>query len=440
MAAFSAIAAVSRTLRRLLLDRMETVAAVSLVPPDVTPAAVTGPRVNLYCYEVAENPALRNDSLPGRDHPATYGQPPLSLVLRYLLTTHAATENQADSDLNAQALLGDAMLVFHDFGPRLDRLALVTNRIGAIGEPLLDPELADEFERVKVVPHSEGLEQLTKFWSALPQANFRRSLLYEASLVQLEARRPRRQAAPVEQRRLLLSVARPPLVEAAFRTPDPPPLDQLQDTRITLGDSITIQHAPVVAERLYVRLGRLDPIRVPLPTGGRIILPTPDTDYPADLDHPLPRPIPAEARLQPGALEVRLLSAVRLAGVEGALGRGQPVAEERLLASNVALLQLLPSIATVTPASGTAAAILRLTGTRLHAAGSVSAIVLGDAIFPVRAPAAGDPWAPPTDTQVELPVADVAAVLEPRPAPYPVAILVNGVRSRETGLGFRLDP
>ncbi|MFQ3665021.1 MAG: DUF4255 domain-containing protein [Sphingomonadaceae bacterium] len=440
MPGFGALAAVSRSLRRLLVDRMDTLASITLLPPDVAPASATGPRVNLYCYEVLESTALRNDPMPGRDHPATYGMPPLSLMLRYLMTTHAATENQADSDLNAQALLGDAMLVLHDFGGRLDRLQLVTSRIGAIGEAVLDPALAGTFERVKVTRHMEGMEAVTRLWSALPQANFRRSVLYEASLVQLEPRRPRRAAAPVETRRILLAVARPPLLEAAFRTPGPPPADHPQDTRIAVGESVTLLHGPVSAERLYVRFGRLDPIRIALPSDGRIILALPDDELPADPDHPVPRPIPAEARLQPGAVEVRLLAAVRLAGVEGGLDRGQPVEEVRLLPSNVALLQLGPSVSAVSPASGTAAAVLRVTGTRLHAPDAPGQVVVGDAVFPVRAPGAGDAWAAPTDTQIELPVADIAAVLPPRPAPYPVAILVNGVRSRETGFTFRLDP
>jgi hypothetical protein len=441
VASFEAIAAVSRTLRRLLLDRMATPgAAVTLVPPDIRPAGMNGARVNLYLFQVRESAILKNQPLPGAAHPAVYGTPPLSLDLTYLLTTYPRTEDQAESDLMAQSLLGDAMLVLHDFGSRIETLALVTNRAGAIGDRLLDPVLVSEFERVKLSLDPSGIDELSKLWSALPQANFRRSQVYTASVVQLEARRPRRSAPPVAVRRILASVAHAPQIETAYRTPPPPPGDQLRDLRIAIGESLTIEHGATAPLRLYVRLGTLDPIRIALPSGGRIVLPLPDGSYPIDLDHAAVRPIPAEQLLQPGALEVQLLSIVDTDGVEGAFDRGVPVTMERALRSNIALVQLAPSVSAVTPAFGTGAAMLRLTGTRLWASDLPSEVVVGDAVIPVRVPGPGDGWAMPTPLQVEVPVSAVAAVLPPRAAPYRVAAQVNGVRSRETGLSFRLDP
>ena len=57
MASHTAIAAVSRTLRTLLLDRMVTGAEITLAPPDVEVAGVNGARVNLYLMQVIENGA-----------------------------------------------------------------------------------------------------------------------------------------------------------------------------------------------------------------------------------------------------------------------------------------------------------------------------------------------------------------------------------------------
>ena len=118
MASHTAISAVSRTLRTLLLDRMVTGASITLAPPDVDVAGVDGARVNLYLLQVLENAALKNQEIPGHGHPAAYGHPPLSLDLRYLMTTHSAIETQVDADLNAQTILGDAMRVINDFGNR----------------------------------------------------------------------------------------------------------------------------------------------------------------------------------------------------------------------------------------------------------------------------------------------------------------------------------
>lgn len=112
-------AAISRTLRTLLLDRTVTGASVTLSPPDVTVSGIDGARVNLYLMRLLENAGLKNQEIPGQGHPETYGRPPLSLNLRYLPTTHSAMETQPDADLNAQTMLGDAMRVLHDFGNRI---------------------------------------------------------------------------------------------------------------------------------------------------------------------------------------------------------------------------------------------------------------------------------------------------------------------------------
>jgi hypothetical protein len=186
MARFEAISAVTRTLRRLLLDRMESASPiVTLVPPDIQPAGGASARVNLYLFQVRESPGLKVRPLPGAAHPAVFDMPPLSLDLTYLLTTYPLNESQPESDLVAQALLGDAMRVFHDFGSRIDTLTLVSTRAGAIGERLLDAALTREHERVKLSLDPVPIDELAKLWSALPQANFRRSLVYTASVVQL---------------------------------------------------------------------------------------------------------------------------------------------------------------------------------------------------------------------------------------------------------------
>jgi Pvc16 N-terminal domain len=442
MATHAAIAAVSRTLRTLLLDRMTTSAAVTLAPTDVSVSGVDGARVNLYLFHLVESPCLKNQEIPGHGHPAAYGRPPLSLDLRYLVTTHSATDDQPDSDLNAQAILGDAMRVFHFFGNRLDSLAIVNPAAGLVGDPVLDPVLREEFERVKVVLHPANLDDLTKVWSALSEENFRRSVVYEATVVQIEHDEPRPSPRPVERRRLVASVRRRPAIRQAYVTPGPG--EPIGELRARVGDEITIVAEHTLADRLFVRLGRLEPIRVSPPGDGRIRLAVPDDQYPVDLDHPAVRPIPPGDRLQPGAIEVQVVAEHPVEAVEGGLDAGVVVETPRRYASNVALLQLVPDIATTSPAAGTAATILQLTGTRLwHARARTAEVIVGDAAVAIRAPAPGDPWAAPTPTLVEVPIAEAAALL-PSPSaggdPYPIAVQVDGVRSRDTGVVFTLQP
>jgi len=441
MADHTAIAAVSRTLRTLLLDRMTVVTSVTLAPPDISVAGVPGPRINLYLFQVKQQAELMAQEIPGHGHPAAFGQPPLSLVLRYLLTSHSQQQDQPDSDINAQILLGDAMRVLHDFGGRIEAQAITRPAVGVVGQPILEPALQNEFERVKLTLHVTSLEDLVRLWSAIPEANFRRAAVYEVSVVRIESRRPRRQAPPVEQRRVFASTARRPLIAEAYVTP-PNPNDPRGEQRVRIGEEITLACEGVNAARLYVRLGRLELIRVPVPANGVIRLPIPDDQYPIDLDHPALRPIPPGDQLQPGPLVVQVVAVRETEGVAGALGIGTTLLQDRASGSNTVLFQLVPRIAGLVPPAGPAATILQINGDRLWTPDGPSEVLIRDAPVTIRPPGPGDPWAAPTPTQIEIPIAEAAALLAaPLPAgsPHDVAVQVNGARSRDPVI-FTLTP
>lgn len=444
MASHAAIAAVSRTLRTLLLDRMVTSApplraAVTLAPPDVELAGI-GARVNLYLMQAIENAFLKNQEIPDQGHPGTYGHPPLSLDLRYLVTTHSAFEDGVDADLNAQTILGDAMRVLNDFGNRIDQLTIVNPAAGTPGDPILHPDLAAEFERLKIVLHPATLDDITKVWSAVSGTNFRRSVVYEVTAVQIEtpALRPRPQ--PVETRRIFVTVRRRPEIIDAYVSPVAPN-DPIGETRVRIGEEITIISQRAFAERLYVRLGSLEPIRLSPTSNGHTRIVVPDVLYPADLDHPLPRPIPPAEQLQAGPLELQLIAVHPAEGVAGGLGPGTGIAGMRSYASNIWLMQLSPRVMMVTPPGGNTSTILHVTGDRLwHAGVRAVEVIVGDAAIPVRVPGPGDPWAAPTPTAIEVPLSGVGDILEVSSTAYPVAVQVDGARSRDQGVSFTLGP
>ncbi|QIG49839.1 DUF4255 domain-containing protein [Nordella sp. HKS 07] len=440
MASHAAIAAVSRTLRTLLRDRMVTGAEITLAPPDVELAGVSGARVNLYLMQVIENAALKNQEIPGAGHPAAYGHPPLSLDLRYLMTTHSAVENQRDADLNAQTLLGDAMRVMNDFANGIDRLLIVNPVAGTPGDPILDPDLTNEFERLRFVLHPATLDDITKVWSAVSGTNFRRSVVYEIKVVQIETPLPRVSPKPVEIRRVHMSLRRRPVITDLYVSPVNPG-DPLGEMRARIGEEITIVAERVAADRLYVRLGSLDPIRVALPGDGRIRITLPDASYPIDGDNPTTRPIPPIQQLQPGPLEVQLIAFHPGEGVEGGLGPGSAIATSRRYASDIRLMQLVPTVVDAIPPVGNAASLLRVTGERLwHPAARGAEVIVGDAAIPVRMPEPGDPWAAPTPTAVEVPIVVATDILDVSATPYPVAAQVDGARSRDVGVTFTLGP
>ncbi len=439
MADQTAIAGVSRSLRTLLRDRMVVTPEVTFAPPDVTVPA-DGPRVNIYLLHVIESAELKNQPILDTAPPGAYGHPPLSLNLRYLITTHSASEAQQDSDLNAQTLLGDAMRVLHDFGNQIASLAIINPVAGPVGDPVLDASLLNEFERIRLTLQPAPLDELTRVWSAFGEANFRRSVIYEVSVVQIETTIVAVRPLPVRQRRILAAIRQRPVILDAYASV--PPETAKGEQRLRVGDSITIEATGTLIDKLYIRLGSLDPIRVP-PALTPLRLDVPDDVYPIDLDHPATRPIPPVQQLQPGLLEVQLLAEQNEDGVQGGLDRGSQVTMQRRQGSNIVLMQLVPGVATVVPPSGNAATLLQVVGTRLWSpAASVAEVVVGNAAIRIRPPGPGDAWTAPTPTQVQVPMADAVGLLPPQAAtdpPYPVAVEVDGARSREAA-SFRFGP
>ena len=417
MSGFKAIRAVSSTLKSLLDHEMDAPVPITLMPPDVTPTNATGKRINLYLYLVSENGYLKNQEIPGQGHPGSYGHPPLSLNLHYLMTAYGPPDVTDEPDLAIQEILGDGMRVLHDF-------AIITR-----DSPYLDPELQKEFERVKISLQPASLEEFAKIWTALPGANFRCSVAYHVTVVQIESERPRQLAAPVKTRRLHMSLARRPQVDSVFRTPLAPG-DPIGDLRAPVGQSLTITGSGFGATRTWVKMGGLDPIGVVPQANGDIQIQVPDAQYPADFDHPLPRPIPAAALLQPGPQLVQVLVQRPGEGVQGGLDRGTTFSEAVVQSSNQSVFMLVPSISSISPGSGTAAATtLTVNGTRLFQPGLKSFVYVNDVAIEV-------PWnplqPPPPSTQVKVALAALNKTvppLPPSPTPYAVRMQVNGALS-----------
>jgi hypothetical protein len=216
MSSYKAIAGLSSSIRNLLHDRMTELADITIAPPDVTVAGIAGRRLNLYLYHVAENGSLKNQRIPGNGSGASYGHPPLSLDLHYLCTSFGSSETAPDADLEAQQILGDAMRVLHDF-PVLGADLVQEKTVGH--PPILDPSLIDEFEQVKVTLEPKSVDEISKIWTALPRVNFRRSVAYNVSVVQIESRKVSTLAFPVRERRVYALPLAAPVIQQIFRQP-----------------------------------------------------------------------------------------------------------------------------------------------------------------------------------------------------------------------------
>lgn len=323
-----AIAAVSRTLSNLLLGEMQALDSdlndltVTLQPPDLARKNVTKAQVNLFLYQVVHNAACRNLDLPGQVHPGESALPPLSLNLLYLVTAWGRNDN--DSDAVNHRVLACAMSVLHDHA------VLAPDDIR---NALPDNDLANQIERVRVVPQTINVEELSKLWTAFA-TSYRISAAYEAAVVLIDSHAPARAPLPVLRRgdgdrgAIVITSAAPAL--------DALVLPHAQSA-VRLGEDIVIEGSQLAAAGTLARFSnpRLDaPIDVqPVPGGTPGALRVHLADASGDPD--------ALSRWAPGVYTVALVT--------------QPPGMPALV-SNELPLALAPTI-TLTPLAALAGAI-----------------------------------------------------------------------------------
>ena len=395
MSNFRAIAGVTSTLRNLLRDRLEQLVDVTMAPPDVTIAGITGRRVNLYLYQITENGALKNQEIPGQGHPADYGRPPLSVDLHYLVTAYGSSDTAPDADLQAQQTLGDAMRVFHEF-------PIVTEGLHEGDLPanplILDPSLVGEFEKVKVTLQPTSLEDLSKIWTALPEANFRRSVAYQVSVVQIESRRPRRSALPVRERRVYALPLSSPRIDEIVRDP---PFEGVRTPVAEVGDPLLVLGLNLKGGSTRVRFDTTS-----------VVIPAPQ---PTQISVGVPASLPA------GVHSVQVVHDVLLEAQPG-----QPPVPHRGFESNVVPLLVIPRFQGIAPPAAGPGAVVTVTVDPPALARQEKTLLLGDFIVPAQ-PVAVD--APPSTTfTFQLPNGPARIPA----ATYLARVRVDGAESRLT--------
>jgi hypothetical protein len=410
------IAGASRSLRTLLRDRMTRSAEVTLAPPDVVPTGTAGLRVNLYLLHVQPSPHLAN--LPPRADPLgrVPARPPLALDLTYLLTTHAADEEDPAAEIDAQAALADALSVLHECPVLTPALRVQGAAVADApqGAPVMDLALLEQAERLTITLQRAQLAEVTQIWSALNTSPLRRGMLLGVSVVELASRDRRPAPRPVTQRRIFLQPFRPPLIADAYRTGTP------GERRLRIGEGVTIEGSNFRGGlRTLVQFGEAAAMPVVPDAEGRIATPA----------------IPDDPALQPGTLALRVIVERAAEGVGGGAppDRGLPVEQlpvppaPRHL-SDTTTLQLLPRVtqARILAAGGGLVQRLRVTGQRLFVPGAATLVLVGDRVAAVASPPSGT--AAPTPTQVQLRLTDLADNAADL-AGLPVRVRVNGAES-----------
>ncbi len=405
MADHNAIVGVTKTLKTLLEEYMVESALlpnfeVTSGAPDTSP---TGTGINVFLVRVRESAALKNQEIPGQGHPADFGHPPLSLELDYLITAYGGSDTEEET---GQSILGEAMLVLHEFPIITESLMRRTLST----EPILDEALRGEFEQVRITLDPISIEDLTKIWTATTEP-YRLSVAYKVGVVQIESR---------QARRLVQLVGAPPPAGPRVRAV---PLDRLRIDSIGvlrggvefpvayagIGETLVINGSGLSGEGLEVLFGRDQASAVASAgsTSTRLLV-----------------TVPNAPNLQPGAHHVMVRREIDL---------GDPPVPHAALRSNLGAFMLVPRIAGVNPSSGPDPTTITIQGERLFHADAPSVVWVHNRTYPLPDP---DVAAPPSDTQVQVIVDGLPSDVG---NPYRVAVRVNGAESVVPG-SFEVVP
>ena len=410
MSDYLAINGVSEALRSLLVSEMEETVTISFSPPDLKPgASEPGQRINLFLYKIEENVHLRNQEIPGDGHPGSYGNPPLSIALHFMMTAFPDADDYSSTyDFEAHKMLADAMRVLNDYPIITDSM------VDSHGAPILQPSQQNQFEKIKITLEHLDMEELTKIWLSL-STPYRLSVGYSVSVIQIESKRPRKLARPVKTRHLhLLQLRRPQIYDLQVTPPVSETIDEMPPVTARIGDTLAIHGANFLGISTQVIIG-----------DARIDV-TPVSDSLIEFE------IPDDLLLQPGPTTVGVNVTMATEIVKGGYDSlGEIDTGENIVTSNQAALMLAPKITGISPANGDYNTILTITGERLYKEGLKSYILVGDVAIMVEKIGAIEPT--PTQVQVSL------STLEDRPAgTYPVRIRTNGAECLEDDIEFEL--
>jgi len=413
MATEKALQLVTLTVADLLRDRMQRNDVAFTFSRPLTPASDVAPaaRLNLYLYQILENPAFRNEEEPPQAIFGQYGSPPLALSLSYLVTSYGkpteieAPENAAPfptdslTELDAQFILADAMRVLHDF-PIITRN---TPRLGPGLPQLMDPGLQSDFESIRIVPKQLSLDELTKVWTAFKE-DFQRSVGYDVTVVRVQRPQQRSANGPVLRRNIPVTPSVSSMMSITLAVATAVTDANIYYTGTGLGDpSLMIQIT--------------DASRLGYPSAPVLLAPEIDVNHNTFFQIPSANP-----QMQPGP---KLIQAVITAPAPGV----------RPVATAAVPLTLLPNISSVTPLSGPFNGVTQVTisGTALGVAPAdptlppnpmVPAVLFGGYVIPL------------SDLDLTGLPAKIVATLNTQPAtspqppsgstPVPVRVRVNG--------------
>ncbi len=179
-----AIATVTATLGDIVHRAAESAVSSSVSlqfgRPTASSNGATERKVHVYLYQITPNAALRNSDLPTRDSEGRLTRrPQAALDLHYLLSFYGD-----DKTLEPDRMVGAVARDLHA-RPVLSGQA-ISDAISSRSE-LSGSDLAAAFEQVKFVPSQLSLDEISKLWSVMVQTPHVLSVVYQGTVVLIDA-------------------------------------------------------------------------------------------------------------------------------------------------------------------------------------------------------------------------------------------------------------
>ena len=258
MSNFFAIGTVTAALEYILRQPITVAVPGSLVTNDRPAGPQFNPRlgVNLYCYSVVPNPALRNSDLPTRDAAGNLTRVPQAAVdLLYLMTGYGD-----DTRLQPQLLVAAVVATLHTQATITKSvLDAVIAEANLVNNPhhaeLKTSNLNQQVELVRLCPLEMSTEELSKLWAVF-ESPYSLSVAYRAGVVLLDESIAVAAAPPVRKRLLDISATGPPHVDGVVLASDP-------SSPIGVGSQIAVLGTSLASTHTAIRLssGDIAPVR-----------------------------------------------------------------------------------------------------------------------------------------------------------------------------------
>jgi hypothetical protein len=368
---FLAIAAVTETFRQMLggaVGADVTGAVATAVRPnsDTTGSGgLPGVGVNIYLYQVSQNPSWRNEDLPTRrGDGSVIHRPRVALDLHFLLSFYGN-----EVRLEPQRVLGSVVRTIHT-EPLLssERIRQVKNN-AVTADPthyLANSDLADDVESVKFSPVPLTLEELSKLWSVFYQVPYTLSIAYQASVVFIESTVSPSSALPVRERNLVVVQLRRPVIK------------EVVPQIIMPNGTLTIKGENLRGEVTKIKFGDIEV--------------DPDTVS----DRQITVTVPGNVR-----------AGIRTIQVMHRIDFGTPLEPHRGFESNVVAFILAPQITTPDPIHAAAGSTLSLSFDPPIGQAQRVTLLIGDRAITIPP---RDPDGPPAGTSLNFPIpSDFAA-------------------------------